>query len=174
MSNVRPPGNHQMVLQHPVPDEHLKHIGDITVSFALLESGLQGLAQSLLGAGQRLGQIVTAELSFKALRALTVSLYLQRNEEDQNFSAFRELIRRAADVEEQRNQITHSLWGAGSDALSITRIKTTAKERHGVRFHFENVTSDQLAAFAREIKVLAQDIQSFWLLLVQSGKATNG
>ncbi len=160
-----------MALKHPVPDEHLKHIGDITVSFALLENCIQTLAQSLLGAGQRLGQVVTAELSFKALRAMTVSLYLRQNGEDEHLVAFRELIRRAADAEEKRNQITHSLWAAGAEADSITRIKTTAKERHGIRFHFENVTSRQLAEFAREIKVLANDVQSFWRLLVQSGKA---
>lgn len=144
------------------------------VSFALLESCLQGLAQSLLGAGQRLGQIVTAEVSFKALRALTVSLYLQRNGEDEYLDQFRELIKRAADAEEKRNQITHSVWAAGIDAASITRIKTTAKERHGIRFHFENVTGDQLAGFAREIKVLAHDIQTFGISLIKSGKATNG
>lgn len=160
-----------MALKHPVPDEHLKHIGDITVSFALLENCIQTLAQSLLGAGQRLGQVVTAELSFKALRAMTVSLYLRQNGEDEHLEAFRELIRRAADAEEKRNQITHSLWAAGAEADSITRIKTTARERHGIRFHFENVTSRQLAEFAQEIKVLANDVHSFWFLLVQSGKA---
>ena len=163
-----------MALQHPVPDEHLKHIGDITVSFALLESCLQTLAQSLLGAGQRLGQIITAEVSFKALRALTVSLYLERNGEDENIERFRALIRRASETEEKRNQITHSLWAAGQDAANITRIKTTAKEKHGIRFHFENVTGEQLAEFAREIKVLAHDIHNFWISLIQTGKATNG
>ena len=163
-----------MPLQHPVPDEHLKHIGDVTVSFAMLESVLQSLAQSLLGAGQRMGQIVTAELSFKALQALSVSLYLQRNGEDSNLQSLRALMKRAANAEEQRNQIVHSLWGAGADATSITRIKATAKERHGVRFHFESVTAERLAAFAFEIKTLAQDFQQAWLLLIQSGKATNG
>ena len=163
-----------MALQHPVSDEHLKHIGDITVSFALLESCIQSLAQSLLGTGQRIGQVVTAELSFKALRAMTVSLYLRQIGEDEHLEAFRDLIRRAADVEEQRNQITHSLWAAGAEAQSITRIKTTAKERHGIRFHFETVTSHQLAEFAREIKVLAHDIQNFWFLLIQAGKVRSG
>lgn len=163
-----------MALQHPVPDNHLKYIGDITVSFAMLEMVLQSLAQSLLGAGQRLGQIVTAELSFKALRALTVSLYLERNGEDENFEAFRELISRTAEAEQQRNQITHSLWGAGSDAASITRFKTTAKESQGIRFHFENVTSDQLADFAKNIKILSDDIQRFWISLIKAGKARNG
>jgi len=163
-----------VALQHPVPEEHLKHIGDITVSFALLESCLQTLAHSLLGVGQRLGQIVTAEVSFKALRALTVSLYLQRNGEDEDVAHFRDLIKRVAETEEKRNQITHSLWGARNDKGSITRIKTTAKEKHGIRFHFENITSNQLAEFAKEIKVLAHDIQNFWISLIEKGKATNG
>ena len=160
-----------MALQHPVPDEHLKQIGDITVSFALLESCIQTLAQSLLGVGQRLGQVVTAELSFKGLRALTVSLYLRQIGEDEHLEAFRELIRRAGDIEAKRNQITHSLWGAGAEVESITRFKTTAKEKHGICFHFESVTSQQLAEFAQEIKVLAGDVQKFWILLVQTGKA---
>lgn len=163
-----------MPLQHPVPDEHLKHIGDITVSFAMLESQLQTLAQSLLGAGQRRGQIVTAELSFKALRALTVSLYLERNEEDEYLEEFRSLIKRAADAEEKRNQIVHSVWGAGNGPLSITRIKTTAKEKHGIRFHFEDVSAGDLAEFAAEIKALAGDLLQFWIKLLDVGKATNG
>lgn len=163
-----------MSLQHPVPDEHLKHIGDITVSFAMLESQLQTLAQSLLGSGQRLGQIVTAELSFKALRALTVSLYLQRNGDDENLEEFRALIKRAADAEEERNRIVHSMWGAGNDASSITRIKTMAKERHGIRSHFEDVSATDLSKFAAEIKVLAGDLQQFLFKLLGIGKATNG
>jgi len=163
-----------MALQHPVPDNHLKHIGDITVSFAMLEMMLQTLAQSLLGAGQRLGQIVVAELSFKALRALTVSLYLERNGEDAYFKAFRELIKRAADIEQERNQITHSLWAAGNDSASVTRVKTTARESRGIHFHFENVTSSQLADFATRIKILADDIQQFWISLIEAGKASNG
>jgi len=162
-----------MALQHPVPAEHLQHIGDITVSFALLENGLQMLVHSLLGAGQRLGQIVTAELSFKAILALAVSLYLQRNGEDVMFKTFRELINRASEVEGRRNQIIHSLWAAGSNSSNITRVKTTAKERTGLRFQFENVTSAQLGEFAQSIKVLAHDLQSFWIGLLEAGKATN-
>ncbi len=163
-----------MALQHPVPEEHLKAIGDITVSFALLESTIQTLAQSLLGAGQRLGQIVTAEVSFTALRALTVSLYLQRNGNDEHLDEFRALIKRAADAEEKRNQITHSVWAAGRKVGCITRTKTTAKERHGIRTLFEDVSSDHLTAIAQELKVLSHDIQNFWISLIKSGKASNG
>ena len=133
-----------MALRHPVPDDHLRHIGDITVSFALLESTLQTLVHSLLGAGQRCGQVVTAEVPFRTLRAMAVSLYLERNGEDALYGSLRSLIQRAAEVEEKRNQVTHSVWGAGRDSASITRMKITAKERHGFRFSYENVSSDEL------------------------------
>jgi hypothetical protein len=154
-----------MKLQHPVPDDHLKHIGDITVSFALLEGVLRSVAHTLLGTRQRLGQIVTAEISFKALLALTISLYIQQRGEDKNFEPLKKLMRRAAGIEIKRNNITHSEWVAGKDVSSVSRIKTTAKGKQGMRFQFESVTSDQLEELAKDIKVLAYDVQDFYIRL---------
>lgn len=68
---------------------------------------------------------------------------------------------RAATAEEKRNQITHSVWATGGDADTITRTKTTVKGKHGIRFHFENVTLEDLASFVREIKALAAEVQDF-------------
>ena len=162
------------MLQHPVPDQHLKSIGDITVSFALLESQIQTLIGSMLNERQRIGQIITAELSFKNLRALMISLYIERHgKEDVDFVQLKELMTRAGQVEDKRNQITHSIWGVGKDTDTITRIKTTAKEKHGIRFHFEDVSSGYLANFATEIKVLAEEIQRYWIHLMENGKAIN-
>jgi len=149
------------ILQHPVPNEHLKHIGDITVSFAMLESVIQFFTWMLFADNQRIGQIVTSELSFNKLRALLISLYLERYREDDDFKTLRSLMQRAAAAEEKRNQITHSMWGAGGDADTITRIKTTAKEKHGFRFHDENISSEKLSSFVIEIKGLASEIQDF-------------
>jgi hypothetical protein len=157
-------------LQHPVPDEHLKHIGDMTVSFAVLESVIQFLTWMLFNDRQRIGQIVTAELSFNRLRALLISLYLERYGEDDDFKTLRSLLQRAAVAEEKRNQITHSVWGAGDDADTITRIKTTAKEKHGIKFHHESVSSGDLSTFVIEIKALASEIQDFSISLAKQGK----
>src|SRR5262245_40400051 len=121
-------------LQHPVPATLLVHIGDITVSFALLESEIQTLIGSFLQEHQRIGQIIKAELAFKNLRALAISLYRERHGEDAGFGALRKLMKRAAAAEEKRNQITHSLWAAGDTKDTITRIKTTAKENRGMHF----------------------------------------
>ena len=50
---------------HPVPKEHLEQIGNIVVSFALLENELKQLIESLLETKeQRISRIIAAELSF--------------------------------------------------------------------------------------------------------------
>lgn len=102
------------------------------------------------------------------------SLYMERHgKEDADFERLKKLLVQAGGVEAKRNQITHSLWCAGKDANTITRVKATAKEKHGIRFKFEDVSSEYLADFATEIKVLAEEIQGFWIHLMESGKAIN-
>jgi hypothetical protein len=161
------------VLQHPVPKNYLKAIGDITVSFAMLESQIQYLIGSLINEHQRIGQIITAELSFKNLRALLISLYLERYGEDDDFSNLREFMKRAGQTEDKRNQIIHSVWAAGKDKDHITRIKTTAKEKHGIRFKFEDISAEALHEFAKDIKVLAEELLRFQLDLLRRQKIIN-
>jgi hypothetical protein len=161
------------MLQHIIPEGHLKHIGDITVSFALLESIIQLMIGSLIFEHQRIGQIITAELSFKNLRSLLISLYVERHGKDDDFKVLREFMKRAAAIEDKRNQITHSIWSAGQNSNSITRIKTTAKEKHGIRFNFENVTEQDLKNVALDIKNLGEEIQNFHMSLLDKGKVIN-
>jgi hypothetical protein len=157
-------------IQHPVPDEHLKHIGDMTVSFALLESIIQFFIWILFSDDQRIGQIVTAELSFSRLRALLISIYLERFGDDEDFKTLRNLMQQASVVEEKRNKITHSVWGAGGDPDTIMRIKTTAKEKHGIKFHHEKFTSKDLSDFVGKIKKLSLEIQDFSISLIDRNK----
>lgn len=159
-------------LFYSVPTEYLVHIGDVTVSFALLENTFQNLTGSLLGAKGAAGNIVVAGLSFRNLRTLTQNLYLDRNGKDINWEALEALIKKAGQLEERRNTITHSYWGSGRDESHICRLKNTAKEKQGYRFHIEEVTLADLAAFAEEIKNLAADVQAFWFQLLAQGKAT--
>ena len=162
-----------MTLKHPVPDKLLKHIGDITVSFALVTTAVQMLAGSLIHEHQRIGQIITAELAFRNLRSLLISLYLERHGEDDDYETLKELLGRARDLEEKRNQIVHSVWATGAEPESITRIKTTAKVKSGLRFRFENMDEVELSSIAEELKQLAYDIQKFWMHLMDSQKAIN-
>jgi hypothetical protein len=85
----------------------------------------------------------------------------------------RQFMKRASDLEEKRNQIAHSVWAAGDKPDTVTRIKRTAKERHGIRFQFSNVGESDLMKVADDVKVLAEEIQRFWIRLVESQKAIN-
>ena len=67
----------------------------------------------------------------------------------------------------------HSVWAAGKDKDHITRIKTTAKEKHGIRFKFEEVSAESLNEFAKEIKILAEELQRFQLDLLSRHKIIN-
>lgn len=165
-------------MQHPVPDEHLKHIGDITVSFALLESQIKTLIGSLIAEHQRIGQIITAQLSFKNLLDLVISLYLERHGEDDDYLKLKLLMNKAGNIEENgegvsRNKIIHSIWAAGRDKDHITRIKTTARQKNGLKFQFEELSAQELAAFAKETRNLADEISRFYLKLIENNKAIN-
>jgi hypothetical protein len=153
-----------------VPEPLLARIGDVTVSFALVEFAVRQVALLLLRADHGIGRVVTAELSFRALRALIINLYRERHGEDADFESLRSLMGRS-DLEGKRNLITHSLWAAGKTKDTVTRIKTTAKERHGVRSELVSVSSDDLRELADDLKQLADDIQRFGISLVEAGKA---
>jgi hypothetical protein len=160
-------------MNHPVSSKLLVHIGDITVSFALLESTIQTLAGSLITDHERIVQIITAELAFRNLRALTISLYKERYGEDADLLVLRELMNRTTDLEEKRNQIVHSVWAVGATADTVTRFKMTAKEKHGLRFQFTNVAEHDLSDLSIAIKKLAADVQKFWFHLLECGKTTH-
>ena len=161
------------MMQHPVPEKLLARIGDVTVSFALLESVIQTFVGSLIAEHQRVGQIITVEVSFRNLRALAMSLYKERHGEDADYEALKTLMRRASQLEDKRNQITHSVWGAGRTIDTITRVKATAKEKKGLHFEFESLGENELVQIASDLKQLAQDVQQFWILLLKAGKAIN-
>ena len=150
-------------MQHQVGSGHLEAIGDITVSFAMLEAVLQGLVHTLLGTRLATAQTVTAELSFKGLRTLAASLWIERfGKADAVTVDFLKLMARVRAVEENRNQVTHSLWAA-NDAGLIVRIKHTAKETRGLEMKFDQVTAADLGKLAVEIKRVASAVQAMHL-----------
>ena len=160
-----------MALQHPVPAVLLTHIGDVTVSFALLEGQIQFLMDALIGRPQRVGQILGSYFSFSNLRAATISLYLERHGEDDDFGTLKELMARAGKIEEERNRITHSMWGAGSTATSAARLKITARESRGFHFESEDYDEAKMAKFASSIKDLAGEIMALTIDLLDRRKA---
>ena len=156
------------MLKHAVPDSILTVIGDMTVSFAMLENSLQMFADLLIGTTydtnqSRIGALVTAEMSFKNIRALVISLYLQRfGESDPDLPTMRTMLKTAAAVEELRNRITHSIWAHGSTPDRVQRLKITAKEKRGLAFAVEEIGAEDIRRIVDDIQTLSADLQRFW------------
>lgn len=160
------------MLEHPVPEKLLARIGDITVSFAILENVIQGLVRSFINEHQRVGQIITLEVPFKTLRALAISLYKDRHGADEDYRTLKALMTRASTLEERRNQITHSVWGGGGPD-KVTRIKGTAKEKKGLHFSAEEMTESDFNKIATDLRQLAHEVQQYMIHLIDLRKAVN-
>src|SRR6266508_4425695 len=112
-----------MTFEHPVPKNLLTIIGDMTVSFAALEFHMQIIFVVLIEQSARIGHILATQLAFSRLRASIISLYKERYGEDTHYQKLKTLMVRAGKIEEERNLIIHSVWGAGDVPGTIKRIK---------------------------------------------------
>ncbi len=128
---------------------------------------------SLLAEHQRIGQIITAELSFRNLRALLLSLYIERHGKDEDYAKLKELMNEAGKAAKKRNEIVHSIWGAGKSKDHITRIKTTAKENKGLDFKFEEIDADKLEEISVLIRDCASQVKDLESELITKGKLIN-
>jgi hypothetical protein len=145
----------------------------MTVSFALLELQIQTLLSSLIREHQRVGQIIATQLSFARLRATVVGLYAERHGEDDDFQILKQLLNEANEIEQERNRITHSIWGAASSPDHITRIKLTCRERRGFQVQSEEYNEARFVDFNNRIKKLSGALRDLCINLLERGKAIN-
>ena len=157
--------------QHEIKDESLREIGHIAVSFSLLEEILRFLVIALINEPQRIAVVITSELSFKDLKALVVSIFKEKLGEGAGFEQLKKLIKQITAMEDERNRIFHSGWGTSDDRPEvISRNKDTAKEKHGLRFVFEDYTLEKLRQIGNAMLALAGDIEEFQQSLIDAGK----
>jgi hypothetical protein len=154
-------------------DEILRQIGAMTLAFSSLESSVQGLTHSLILEHQAVGQVITAELSFRQLRTLTTSLYLERNGADADYTRIKRYMERAETLEKRRNDVQHSVWVAGDSPATLKRMKLTARPRHGRRVTFEEVTAADLNRLSLDMDALADEITRFIFELIGRYKVIN-
>lgn len=141
--------------------DDLRAIGRITANFALLELMISNCIGSLLGTDGPTGQIVTAELSFSHLATLFSSLYRNRTSDPQAINELKNLLSLVAKAEEQRNKVTHSIWGADPAGGKLARLKTTAKRSSGLKYQVQEMTTEDLNEIADFISKVATDVTEF-------------
>ena len=147
-----------------ISNDHCLAIGKITIAFAELESWLSSFIWALMVpfSEQHIGQMVTAEMSFSKKLDLLVSLFQYRCKDIQERETLKTLIKKMADLEQQRNTVQHSLWINQSDnPEEVTRLKITAKRKHGLSHAKEVWTSQQLEELAQKLQVEVSELSSF-------------
>jgi hypothetical protein len=144
----------------------LEPIGRVTVNFAMLEQTVAfGVWLLIVGndsTEQRTAQILTAELSFKRLVDLYSCLYRHRFPESRRQAEVDGLCTKLRVMEERRNVLTHSFWGAGGAAGQSTRLKITAKAK-GFRMQSETLRREDIQLLAEDISELAASFQEEYL-----------
>jgi hypothetical protein len=100
-----------------------------------LEVAISIFVWQLISNDQRLGQIITAELSFRNLVGILSSIFKYRNNNQELIEELNKLLDRAIQAEEQRNLIIHSNWAVGSSQDTISRYKTRPKNQKDIHFN---------------------------------------
>ena len=144
-----------------VSDDFLRSLGRVTAYFSVLEDSIAFFLWSVLGRDQRLGQILTAELSFRALAALTTNVFRHRTDDPSLIGELDAIINRALAIEERRNVAIHSRYAGGRTLTTQLRMKTTAKKSKGIGQVFDDISITDLEALAQDMVVLNRDLMLF-------------
>ncbi len=153
-------------MQSAIRKELLEPIGLISVNFGMLESGLEFFIWILISKNQRIGQIVTAQLSYKKLVDVFSSLFRELVKDNQYYDEFEDIRKRLHKAEEIRNAIIHSRWGASRQQNSSLRIKTTATSKKGIEFKHETISLEEIKNIADNIAILASDLSDLLFKII--------
>lgn len=111
--------------------------------------------------GKRLGQIVTAELSFRQKINLLSSIYRDKLNNSTELAELDRVLAQAAQAEQKRNIVVHSVWTAYAAKETVARIKATAKRRSkGLKLEIKNMSVEDLEDVANYIANVAYEVQT--------------
>jgi len=105
----------------------IEAIGNVAVSFTDLEDQIALSISFMLKRGERIGRIVTAELSFKNKLQMFSSLFRVERPNSDRLPMLNDLIGVCKEAEQLRNQVVHSSWALQVEDDSWKRRKYTAK-----------------------------------------------
>lgn len=147
---------------HLIPPDALQALGDVVVSFSILEHYMKALTAVLIGVDAGVSSILIAQLTSADLRSTLASLWRERGELRVSEEQLHDLLRRAGDAEAKRNNIMHSLWVMNQDTGNAVRLKVRVRQKKSGRdVQQEEYTAEQLHSFARELRQLAFDFQQY-------------
>ena len=152
-------------------DRLLGAIGLTVVAHSFIEHNMGVCITQLAGASSHRGMMMTAGMSFRALRSALQGLVLDRVASTSAEAAkFREIMARVTKFEEFRNQAAHSLWATTREDISkALRIKTTTG-KEGFRAAPIDVSVDTISQSIKNSNRAIHDLMQFVDGLVKAEK----
>ena len=108
-------------------------LGEVVNCFEQLDDQVANAISFLIGRGEAVGRIVTAELSFRVKVNLLGVLFAHERPNSQELAELREWCVACLQVEDRRNQFVHSTWRRERMDQSMVRVKYTARGKRGIR-----------------------------------------
>ncbi len=145
-------------------------IGQISVDFQITELFVEGAIWQMMapegGPLLEVAQAVTAEMSFDRKVHAFASVYrLQRP--DAVDDVFRQLVADLFKVQELRNAVIHATWNYSEKLQAFTRMKASAKAKHGLRRTLSPVAPAKLVDVQNQIEEVANRFGAFVIERVQ-------
>lgn len=149
--------------------DFLAGLGKINVQFSSLELALSMLVWGLICDDQNVGQIITADLSFKHIINLLNALLIYKVKDNILYEKSKEIIKRAIQCEEKRNQLTHSIWSINENNDLVFRQKTTSKLKKGLTTSYEILDENKINDISIEINSTKIETIKLLHLLTNNG-----
>lgn len=171
-----------------LPEEHLTAIGRVAVNAALVDSEIEQLIHSILGAhanpqgysytgSQRAAQLITAGMSASELIDRCRAMYLDdvvvpHGRTPERINEFHGLMREAAKLTGERNNIIHAHWvylddpsasGRAAFGWAVKRDQSSSDsiERPRMKITEPPRTAAEIDDVARRLRALADRLAAF-------------
>jgi hypothetical protein len=125
-------------------EDGLARLGECIVQFQRIEDAISVCISAMVGPSRKVGEIVTAEMSFRARVATFGALFAHSLKSDSLPEDITELISRLHWAEQQRNTLVHSLWDASESKPDSIRREKKSIRKSKLAVAEEHFTPDDL------------------------------
>ena len=139
-------------------EDGLARLGECIVQFQRIEDALSVCISAMVGRSRKVGEIITAEMSFRARVATFGALFAHSLKSSTLPEDVIELISRLHWAEQQRNTLVHSLWDASETKPDSILRKKKAIRKSNFAISEEHFTPDDLEDLNRLFEGIVTDL----------------
>jgi hypothetical protein len=151
-----------------LPMGYLEAIGRVTLNFAILEEKLLDMIHSMIGREVQVTAIIVAGKGFRDIVSLARNLFVyyandysntSGTDKSESIKSLNGYLKRANDIAEERNLITHSMWWVDKETGEVGRVKVSRSSPPNTISR--DYTLEGLNEFADSIARLSTEIWLF-------------